>query len=31
MGKRYPPVGDDKHDFKKGAKGLIGCCYCGWL
>ena len=27
-----PPVGDDKHDFKKGAKGSIGCCcYCGWL
>ena len=30
-GQKIPPVGNDKHDFKKGAKGLIGCCYCGWL
>ena len=30
--KTPPPVGNDKHDFKKGAKGSIGCfCYCGWL
>ena len=20
-------MGNDKHDFKKGAKGSIGCCY----
>ena len=27
-----PPVGSDKYDFKKGAKGSIGCCcYCGYL
>ena len=25
--KTPPPVGNDKHDFKKGAKGSIGCCY----
>ena len=31
-GRKTPPVGNDKYDFKKGAKGSIGYCYCcGWL
>ena len=29
--KRHPPVGNNKHDFKKGVKGSIGCCCCGRL
>jgi len=23
VGERHPPVGDDKHDFKKGLKGRL--------
>jgi len=26
VGERHPPVGNDKHDFKIGAKGAMGCC-----
>ena len=31
-GRKTPPVGNEKHDFKKGAKGSIGfyCCF-SWL
>ena len=27
MGERHPPVGDDKQDFKKGAKESLCCLY----
>ena len=30
-GRKTPPGGNEKHDFKKGAKESISCCYYGWL